>query len=155
RSAVCGAIRLVLDSAIPNSAGYFRPIEVRAPAGSVVNPLEPAPCGARGITGFRIIDAVMGALAQATPGRVPADGEGGNTIISLGGSASERRPSVYVDLIAGARGGRPWGDGVEGIAHPGSNIANTPVEIAEAELPVRIEEYGYLPDTGGAGKHRG
>jgi N-methylhydantoinase B len=158
RSAVCGAIRFILDPAIPSSAGYFRAIEVRAPAGTVVNPVLPGACGARGITGFRIIDAVLGALAQAAPERVPAGGEGGNTIISLGGyqrRGAERRPFVYVDLIAGARGGMAGQDGAEGVPHPGSNVASTPVEIAEAELPVRIEAYGLVPDSGGAGRWRG
>jgi N-methylhydantoinase B len=155
QSGVYGAVRLVLDPAVPNTGGYFRPIAVVAPPGTVVNPVLPGACGARGITGFRIMDAVLGALAQAAPDRVPADGEGGNTIISMGGYDAEYRPFVYVDLIAGARGGSPWRDGVEGIPHPGANIANTPVEIAEVELPVRIEEYGLLPDSGGPGKHRG
>jgi N-methylhydantoinase B len=154
RSAVYGAIRFILDPAIPNSAGYFRAVEVRAPEGSIVNPHLPGACGARGITGFRIIDTVLGALAQAAPERVPAGGEGGNTIISMGGYDG-RRPFVYVDLIAGARGGSARGDGAEGVPHPGSNIANTPVEIAEVELPVRVEAYGLLPDSGGAGQHRG
>ncbi len=155
KSAVYGAIRLILDPAVPNSAGYFRPIEIVAPPGTVVHPVLPGACGARGITGFRIMDTVLGALAQAAPDRVPADGEGGNSIISMGGYDAEFRPFVYVDLVAGARGGAPWRDGVEGIPHPGSNIANTPVEIAEVELPVRIEEYGFLPDSGGPGQHRG
>ncbi len=155
RSAVFAAIRLVLDPAIPTSAGYHRPITVVAPPGTVVNPLLPGACGARGSTGFRVLNAVMGALAGAAPERVPADGDGGNTIISLGGYDAEFRPFVYVDLVAGARGGSPWADGVEGAPHPGSNIANTPVEIAQVELPVRIERYGFVPDTGGAGRHRG
>lgn len=155
KSAVYGAIRLILDPAVPNSAGYFRPIEIIAPPGTVVHPVLPGACGARGITGFRIMDAVMGALAQAAPDRVPADGEGGNSIISMGGYDAQFRPFVYVDLVAGARGGTPWRDGVEGIPHPGSNIANTPIEIAEVELPVRIEAYGLLPDSGGPGLHRG
>jgi N-methylhydantoinase B len=155
RSAVYGAIRFILDPAIPNSAGYFRAIEVRAPAGTVVNPVLPGACGARGITGFRIIDTVLGALARAVPERVPAGGEGGNTIISMGGYDAARRPFVYVDLIAGARGGSARGDGSEGVPHPASNIANTPVEIAETELPIRIERYGLLPDSGGAGQQRG
>ena len=155
KSAVYGAIRLILDPAIPDSAGYFRPIEVVAPPGTVGHPVLPAACGARGITGFRIMDAVLGALAQAAPERVPADGEGGNTIISMGGYDAEYAPFVYVDLIAGARGGAPWRDGIEGTPHPGSNIANTPVEIAEVELPIRFEQYGLLPDSGGAGTFRG
>ena len=81
----------------------------------MVNPVEPGACGARGITGFRIMDTVLGALAQAVPDRVPADGEGGNTILSMGGYDERFRPFVYVDLVSGARGGGSWGDGVEGI----------------------------------------
>ncbi len=154
-SAVYGGLRLLMDPTIPNCGGYFRPIDVRAPAGTVVHPLFPAACGARGITGFRIMEAVLGALAQAVPERVPADGEGGNTIISFGGYDVQGAPFVYVDLIAGARGGSPRGDGREGVPHPASNIANTPIEIAERELPVRIERYGLIPDSGGPGKYRG
>jgi N-methylhydantoinase B len=155
RSAVYAAIRLVMDPSIPSSAGYFRPIEIRAPEGTVVNPRLPGACGARGITGFRIMDTVQGALARAVPDRVPADGEGGNSIVSLGGQDARGRPYVYVDLISGARGGGPWGDGPEGVPHAGSNNANTPVELIEAEYPLRFEQYGLVPDSGGAGKHRG
>ncbi|MBX3071050.1 MAG: hydantoinase B/oxoprolinase family protein [Thermomicrobiales bacterium] len=155
RSAVYGAVRLILDPSAPNSAGYFRPITVTAPAGTVVHPVLPGACGARGITGFRIMDTVAHALAAVAPDRVPADGEGGNTILSMGGYDADFNPFVYVDLIAGARGGAPWADGAAGIPHPGSNIANTPIEIAEVELPIRIEAYGFAQDSGGAGKFRG
>jgi N-methylhydantoinase B len=155
RSAVYGAVRLILDPNLPNSAGYMRAIQIEAPPGTVVNPVLPGACGARGITGFRIMDTVAKALAQVAPDRVPADGEGGNTIISMGGYSETFEPFVYVDFVAGARGGSPWGDGVSGIPHPGSNIANTPIEIAEVEMPIRIERYGLLPNSGGPGKHRG
>lgn len=155
KSAVYGAIRLVLDPAIPSSAGYFRAITVRAPEASVVNPCLPAACGARGITGFRVMDAVLGALAQVQPDRVPADGEGGNSIVSIGGYDAERRPFVYNDLISGARGAGSWGDGPEGVPHPGSNNANTPIELIESAFPLRFEQYGLAPDSGGAGYHRG
>ncbi len=154
KAAVYGSLRLLMDPGIPNSAGYTRLIDVRAPLASVVNPVLPAACGARGITGFRIMDTALAALAQAVPGKVPADGEGGNTIISIGGHA-DTGAFAYVDLFAGARGARPTGDGPDGVAHPAANISNTPVEIAEVETPVRIEEYALLPDSGGAGKYRG
>ena len=155
KAAVYGAIRLIMDPNIPNSAGYTRLIDVKAPEASVVNPRLPAACGARGITGFRVMDAALGALAQGVPDRVPADGDGGNTNISIGGYDADLRAFTFIDLFAGARGARPSGDGPEGVAHPAANISNTPVEIAEVELPVRIEEYGILQDTGGAGKYRG
>ena len=155
KAGVFGAIRLVLDPNIPNSVGLNRLIEVRAPQGTVVNPVLPAACGARGITGFRVMDAVTGALAQAAPDRVPADGDGGNSMVTIGGYDESLRPFAYVDLTAGARGGRPDGDGPEGVPHPGANISNTSVEIAEVELPIRVEEYGIKQDTGGPGKYRG
>jgi N-methylhydantoinase B len=144
-----------MDPGIPNSAGYTRLIDIKAPEASVVNARLPAACGARGITGYRVMETVLGALAQAVPDRVSADGDGGNTIISIGGYDSELRPFAYVDLFCGARGGGPAGDGPEGVAHPAANISNTPVEIAEVENPVRIEAYGMIEDTGGAGQYRG
>ncbi|MDA1280398.1 MAG: hydantoinase B/oxoprolinase family protein [Chloroflexi bacterium] len=155
KAGVYGAIRLILSSDIPTCAGYTRAIHVAAPESSVINPSHPAPCGARGITGFRIMDAVMGALAQIIPDRVPADGEGGNSIVSIGGRTADGRPFGYVDLTAGARGGGPFHDGAEGVPHPGANIASTPIEVAESELPIRFEEYSIVADSGGAGKFRG
>lgn len=155
KSAVYAALRLVMDPAIPTSAGYFRPISVHVPEGTVVNPVLPGACGARGISGYRVMDAVLGALAQAVPDRVPAAGEGGNSLLSAGGQDARGRPFVYVDLICGARGAGPWGDGVEGVPHSGANTANTPVEIAELESPIRFEQYGLVQDSGGAGRYRG
>ena len=155
KAGVYGAVRLVMDPAIPTSSGFNRAIRVKMPAGTVVNPVPPAACGARGITGFRVMDAVLGALAQAVPARVSADGDGGNSLITIGGYDDNGAGFAFVDFMAGARGGRPGGDGPEGVPHPGANIANIPVEIAEVEAPVRIEHYGIVPDTGGPGKHRG
>ena len=155
QSSVWGGIRQIMDPEIPNSSGSHHPIRVTAPEATVVNPVLPAPCGARGIVGYRIMETVWGALSKAVPDRVPADGEGGNTIISIGGYDSERSPFAFVDLFAGSRGGRPNGDGPTGTPHPGGNSANTPVEIAELETPVRIERYGILPDSAGPGKYRG
>ncbi len=164
-SGVYAAVRLILGPDIPDNAGYFRAIRVRAPKGTVVNPVLPAACGARGITGFRVMEAVLGALAQAVPERVAADGEGGNTLISIGGRGGAGRgapgrghagrPFVYTELFSGARGGSARGDGAEGVPHPGSNNANMPVEVAESAYPIRFERYEIVPDTGGAGRFRG
>ncbi len=155
QSSVWGGIRQIMDPEIPNSSGSHHPIRVTSPEATVVNPVLPAPCGARGIVGYRIMETVWGALSKAVPDRVPADGEGGNTIISIGGYDSEHSPFAFVDLFAGSRGGRPNGDGPTGTPHPGGNSANTPIEIAEVETPVRIERYGILPDSAGPGKYRG
>ncbi len=155
KSAVYAATRLVLDRSIPNSAGYFRAIEVVAPAASVVNPDFPAACGARGITGFRVMDAVTGALAQAVPDRVPADGEGGNTLVSIGANDQAGQPFVFIEMFCGSRGAGQGYDGPAGVPHPGSNNANLPIEIAESTYPVRYREYGLVQDSAGPGQWRG
>lgn len=155
RSAVYAAVRLVLDRDMAPNGGFFRPIHVIAPEGSIVNPVAPAACGARGITGFRVMEAVFGALGKAAPNRVPADGEGGNTLFSIGGIHPDGRPFIYTELFAGARGGSSRGDGPAGVPHPGSNNANMPIEVAEARYPVLFHEYALVPSSGGAGAHRG
>ena len=139
---------------MPNAQGFSRPITVIAPLGSIVNPTAPAACGARGITGFRMMDCIMGALSQALPGRIPADGSGGSTIPSIGGT-HKGRAFVFVETMMGTWGGAPDHDGQDGVAHIGANQSNVPIEMIEREHPLRIERYGLVPDTGGAGKYRG
>ena len=79
------AIRGIVQGEIPNCEGYMVPIRINAPAGTVVNPVLPAACGARGVIGYRVYDAIMGALAPIVPDRVIAAGEGGPTLIAWGG----------------------------------------------------------------------
>jgi N-methylhydantoinase B len=149
------SVRCVLKGDIPNNAGVFRCIDVKAPEGSVLNPLLPAACAARALTGYRVMDAMFGALAQIVPDRVPAAGEGGNTVVSLAAYRADRTPFIIVDMICGCWGGRPNQDGIEAITNPSQNLSNTPVEVMEAQHPVRIEEYALIPDSCGAGKWRG
>jgi N-methylhydantoinase B len=149
------AVRSVLRGDVPNNEGVFRCIEVRAPEASILNPLMPAPCAARALTGYRVVDAMFGALAQIVPDRVPAAGEGGNTVVSLAGARADGSPSIIVDMICGAWGGRPDRDGVEAITNPSQNLSNTPVETLESQHPVRIEDYALVPDSCGAGRWRG
>jgi N-methylhydantoinase B len=154
KSAVYVAIRSAMGADIPNNLGYFRPITVKAPCGTVVNPRDYAPCAVRGITGFRITDAVLGALAQVAPERVPADGEGGSSLPNIGGY-HEGKHFIYVESMMGTRGGCPHRDGEDGGPHPAANQTNQPIELIEATLPLRVERYGFVQDTGGAGKFRG
>lgn len=154
KAACYAAIRSVMGEEIPNAQGFTRPIHVKAPLGSIVNPRSPGACGARGITGFRTMDTVFGALAQAVPDRVPADGNGGSSIPAIGGEYLGK-PFVFVETFMGNWGGSASGDGQEGVTHMGANQSNVPVEMIEAEYPIRIEQYGLVPNSGGPGKHRG
>jgi N-methylhydantoinase B len=154
RSATYLTLRSVLARNLPNNEGYMAPITVTAPPGTIVNSVEPAAVATRGITGFRAIDTMLGALAQIVPDRVPAAGEGGVSWPTIGGY-HEGKPFVYVESILGTWGGRPNRDGAEGVANPGANQANQPIELIEAELPLEVLQYGLVPNSGGAGRYRG
>ncbi|WP_099363659.1 hydantoinase B/oxoprolinase family protein [Fredinandcohnia onubensis] len=149
------SVRCILDKDVPNNLGVFRAIEVKVPKASVLNPESPGACAARALTGYRVVDTMFGALSQIVPSRVPAAGEGGNTVVSIGGYDESRKPFIIVDMICGAWGGRPYADGVEAITNPSQNLSNTPVETLEAKKPIRIEKYEFIRDSCGAGKYRG
>ncbi|HWJ36043.1 MAG TPA: hydantoinase B/oxoprolinase family protein [Steroidobacteraceae bacterium] len=154
KSNVYAALRSVMSGDVPNCHGYTRPIHVVAPEASVVNAQYPAPCGARGITGYRIVDCMFGALAQALPTHVAADGAGGSTLPSFGGRIDGRN-FVFSECIMGTWGATSLHDGQEGVPHMASNQANVPVEVIETDYPIRIERYGFVADTGGPGRFRG
>ena len=154
KSNVYAALRSVMPQEMPNCHGYTRPITVRAPEGTLVNCTLPAPCGARGITGYRIIDCIFGALAPALPDRVTADGAGGSTLPTFAGRHNGK-PFVFSECIMGTWGASQETDGQDGVPHMGSNQSNVPVEMIEADYPLRIEYYGLVPDTGGIGRRRG
>ena len=149
------SVRCALKGDIPNNAGVFRAISVSAPEASILNPVLPAACAARALTGYRVVDAMFGALAQIVPDRVPAAGEGGNTVVCLGGYRGDGSPFIIVDMICGAWGARPNKDGIEGVTNPSQNLSNTPVETLESQHPVRVEEYALVPNSCGAGRWRG
>ena len=152
----CGyAVRSSMQADIPNTYGLFRPIEVIAPEGSIVNPVMPAASSMRGVVGFRLSDALFGTLAGILPDRIPAAGEGGNSLVIIGGYSSERKPFIMFDLVAGTWGARPSKDGNDGLSNPGSILSNIPAELMELDYPVRVEQYSLVTDSGGAGKYRG
>ena len=156
KSATYLTIRCALDQDVPNNAGIYRCITVLAPKGSILNPELPAAVAARALTGYRVVDTVMGALAQIVPERVVAAGEGGNTVVAIGGTeAGSQHPVILVDMINGAWGARADKDGIEGVTNPSQNMSNMPVETLEDRFPILVEEYGFRRDSCGPGKYRG
>lgn len=154
-SVVALCVRAVLQEKIPNTAGMFKPLRIVAPPGTVVNVEMPGASSMRGVTGFRTADVVFGALAGLLPDRVLAAGEGGNTLVIIGGQRADKAPYVYYELLSGTWGARPDRDGNDGLCNPANVASNIPVEQAECEYPVRIIRYGLVQDSGGAGQYRG
>ena len=155
-SATWACVRSILDSNIPNNAGYFRPIKVKTPKRSIVNCDPPSPVAARGLAGFRIADTVLGALAQIVPDLVPASGGSSpDAGVSLGGYYPNGKPFVYLEFLVGSWGGGPWRDGMDACTGSIVNYSNTPVEFLVSEQPLLVERYGFIEDTGGPGEFRG
>ena len=155
QAVVYQAVRSALTVDVPNTSGAFRPVNVITRPGTVAEVVMPGASSMRGVTGFRCFDAVNGALAQLIPDRVPAAGEGGNTLAIFGAERPEGGRFVYYELVTGTWGATPEGDGNDGLANPCSVAANIPVEVAESEFPIVVERYGLVSDSGGAGRQRG
>jgi N-methylhydantoinase A/oxoprolinase/acetone carboxylase beta subunit/N-methylhydantoinase B/oxoprolinase/acetone carboxylase alpha subunit len=153
-AAVYHVVMAASEREIPQTGGALRPITVVTKPGTVVHVVMPNASSMRGVAGYRISDVMNGALAQIVPDRVPAAGEGGSTLAWFSGRV-DGEPFVYNELVVGTWGGRPVGDGNDGLANPCASIANVPVEVAEADWPIVVERYGLVPDSGGDGRFRG
>lgn len=155
-SCAYAAIRTVLDPAIPNNAGLYRAINVKTRPGTFVDVKFPAAVGSRGQVGFRLRSIVLGALALLLPGRLPACAGGSEFAIAATGNDDHGRRFLHLEFHNNTGlGGGPDSDGQDAGPYCIGNLANVPVELIEAEHPIRIDEYGFLPDTGGAGQYRG
>ncbi len=156
-SAVYFVIKCILDPSIPMNEGVLRTVTVSAPEGTLVNPRRPAPVAGGNLeTSQRIADVLLRAVAQAIPDRIPAASNGSMNNVMAGGYDPVRgRAWVYYETIGGGSGGRPGGDGVDGVHCNMTNTLNTPIEAMEQYYPVRFERYELRPGTGGRGKWRG
>jgi N-methylhydantoinase B len=120
-----------------------------------VSARAPAPVANRMAVAHRIVNAVMGAFAQAVPGRVPAAYYGVSYAYATNLFHADGRRQVYFDLTCGGWGGHPEGDGANGFSCGLHNIANAPIEMLESTYPVTFDAYHLVPDSGGAGQYRG
>jgi N-methylhydantoinase B len=155
-SAVMSCIKGVLIGAdVPFNEGSFKPIALKVPYGSILNPKPPAPVRARMEPCYRAYDAVMKALAQVIPERVIASGFDAALICCLS-RFHEGRFRVCLETYGGGFGASPRGDGADGIAAPLSNTTNSPIEALEMEFDFfRIAGYTLHPESFGHGRQRG
>ena len=156
KSAVCYALKALLDPEVPNNQGIFDAIEIVAEPGSFVNCAHPAGVAMRANSCQRVVDVVLGAFADALPDRVVGAANGANTSAVFAGTDPQTGNSyVYLETLGGGMGARAAKDGKDGVQVHITNTANLPVEAIELEYPLRVEEYSLIPDSGGAGRYRG
>jgi N-methylhydantoinase B len=151
RSACLFAVRVLTDPDIPASAGAYRPIEVRAPPGSVLNARAGAAVAAGNVeTSSRVADLVLAAF-----GRAQGQGTMNNLTLGAGEGAGRDGGFSYYETLGGGQGACPHADGPSAVHVAMSNTLNTPIEALEREFPLRVTEYALRERSGGAGRHRG
>ena len=156
QAAVCYALKAMLDPEVPNNQGVLAVADIDAAPGTLLNARFPAPVASRAHTCQRIIDVVLGAFAQALPGKVIGAANGANTTAVFSGiDPRNGKGYLYLETLGGGMGARAAKDGKDGVQVHITNTSNLPVEAIEQEYPLRVEEYSLIEDSGGAGRHRG
>ena len=154
-------INCVIAPTIPNNAGTLAAVKVTAPAGTIVSATHPAAVYARSSIGHMMPDVVYGALEQAIPGRVPAEGTSnlwslkmvaGHGLTGVGDQAGTQ--FMVMSFHSGGAGARPHQDGLSATPFP-SGVRNVPVEATEAITPLVIWRKELRQDSGGPGRYRG
>ncbi len=138
------------------NTGMLRVARCILPEGTVVNAVRPAAVGMRSLTCKLLHLLTFGAFFQAVPDRLGACPAGGLSILSV--KTMDRAGATVmasIGPIGGGAGGGPSDDGEDGSGANNAFLRNTPVEINEVEVPIRILRYGVAPGSGGAGQYRG
>lgn len=150
-------VKTMLDPELMPNEGMFSAIKIVAPEGTIANPKFPGAIGMRSCTAQPFSGAVIGAFASLLPEhRLMASGNDAMPALVVSGQ-SHRRPGpyVYVETIGGGAGALYDTDGADGTHVHITNSSNLPAEALENEYPLLVEEYSLVPDSGGAGRHRG
>ncbi len=155
-SGIYYVVRALTDPSIPMNDGCFRPVDVRVPEGTILNPRRPAAVSGGNVeTSMRNADLVLRAFALAAPDRVPASSGGSMSNVIIGGTGARGETWAFYETNGCGMGGRPGADGIDGIQAHMTNTLNTPVEAIERYLPLRVTRYEFAEGTGGTGTFRG
>ncbi len=150
-------MRCLMHATLESPTLSLRPISLITKKPSVVDATFPCPVAGGNVeTSQRIVDVILGALAQALPKEIPAASCGSMNNIALGGrDPFRKRPFAYYETIGGGMGAAADTPGLSGVHTHMTNTLNTPIEVIEAEHPLRVTEYSLRHGSGGQGRHRG
>jgi N-methylhydantoinase B len=150
-------IALLGGSDVPINSGLFTPLKANIPEGTVLNPRFPAAVGSRGQLLWRVYDLVCNALAIAIPERMPAAAEGGvSMMVYTTANGRESANLMMTEMYASGWGGRPRSDGIDGMMPVAmTGFRTNSGEVFEQELPIMLDGFGFVQDSGGVGEFRG
>lgn len=147
--------RCLMPEHTPDCAGSFRPITLAAPLACLVNAERPGAVAAGNVeTSTRIVDVVMGALAQAIPARIPAASHGSMNNVAMGARDGPMAWDYY-ETVGGGMGAGPGGGGLSAVQTHMTNTRNTPIESLEMHFPLRLRRYAIRRGSGGQGRFPG
>ncbi|HKJ77713.1 MAG TPA: hydantoinase B/oxoprolinase family protein, partial [Gammaproteobacteria bacterium] len=153
-AAVYYCFRCLMPEDVPACDGLFRNIRLHAPEGSLVNARRPGAVAAGNVeTSSRIVDVILGALAQALPERVPAASQGTMNNLAMGAAGADGWD--YYETMGGGMGAGARGGGLDAVQTHMTNTRNTPIEALEMGYPLRVRRYAVRRGSGGAGARRG
>ena len=154
-AAVFYVFRCLMPPQTPACAGSFRPITLTAPPGCLLNAQYPAAVAAGNVeTSSRVVDVIMGALAQAVPERIPAASHGSMNNLAMG-CATGNCSWDYYETIGGGMGAGPKAHGISAVQTHMTNTLNTPIEVLERNYPLRVATYAVRDHSGGRGRYSG
>ncbi len=154
-------VKCVVAPSVPNNTGTLDAIKVVAPENTIVNAPHPCAVVGRSTIGHMLPDVVFGALHQALPDTVPAEGTSNLWNVPLGAghgltarAGDQATAFTTMSFHSGGAGARPQQDGLSATPYP-SGVRNVPVEVTEAITPLVIWRKDFRTDSGGPGKQRG
>ena len=149
------ALIAMIDPNLPGNAGLARCIGFRFRPGSVVNPTYPAPTGFYSMTIPVVEDTLFESMSKIAGRPLVAHNAPPNLVV-VGNVSGAGRRYVQYELLRSGNGAYDGGDGWTGTAHSASGGSKfTSIEIIESEFEAEAERFEIIPDSGGAGKHRG
>ena len=154
-STVFYALMATADVPVASNAGCYRPVKVIAPPGTCVNAASPAPVVHRIAIGHRLATVLFAALHKALPDRMPAAYYAVSYVVTFQTIDPKLGRKVLVEIEIGGCGGLPHSDGSSAHSFGMHNNANIPMEMIESDMPLTFLGYGLIPDSAGAGRHRG
>lgn len=145
---------MAFDPQILSNDGFYPLVDVRIPSGSLLKPERPAALSCRTHALGRLFDVLAGLLGQCQPDFLAAAGFSSSPHLMYSGTNTAGDWFQLYQIGFGGVPGRPLGDGFDGHSMWPS-FTNVPNEFLEAYYPLRVEAYESIPDSGGAGTHRG
>ncbi|MDA0668020.1 MAG: hydantoinase B/oxoprolinase family protein [Planctomycetota bacterium] len=155
-SAVFYVLQALGKGALPETSGTLNAVSIQLPSASLVDSQAPSGVALGNVeTSQRLVDLLLQALGKLFPGQYPAASQGTMNNLLFGGTRADGTPFVHYETLAGGAGAGPHSHGVSAVQSHMTNTRNTPVEVLESELPLRVEQLSLRKNSGGRGKHRG